>query len=71
MRTRQRIVEAISEFIDLHGYSPTVREVAAAAGISVGACYPQLEALRDNAVLTWVPETFRTLRLLDVDALVR
>ena len=50
--TRDRIVDFIRDFIAGHGYSPTVREVAEAVGLSSSGAYHHLESLRDEGVLT-------------------
>lgn len=33
MRTRERILKAVKEYIDLHGYAPSVREIAVISGV--------------------------------------
>lgn len=48
---RDRIVAYIGGYRDEHGYSPTVREIAAAVGLSSSGVYHHLEQLRKSGVV--------------------
>lgn len=56
---------AIERLTESFGYSPTIREVQEAIGhSSPSATYNTLSVLRDQGLVTWVPNTFRTLRVV-------
>lgn len=48
-----------------HGYSPTVREVAAEVGFAVTWTHTLLAALQAQGLIAWRPHTPRTLRVTD------
>jgi SOS-response transcriptional repressor LexA len=45
-------------------YSPTVREIASAIGMSVEPIHHMLTVLRDRGYITWEPNMTRTIRLV-------
>ena len=59
---REKIVAFIRAFIAEHGYSPTVREMAEAVGLSTSGVFHHLEALRAEGIVTGGPGA-RTWRL--------
>jgi SOS-response transcriptional repressor LexA len=62
-QTRDRLVEAIRQFIAEHGYSPTVRELGDLVGLkSTASVHFQLRALAIEKRITWKPEQPRTVR---------
>jgi SOS-response transcriptional repressor LexA len=62
--TRRLVLAALGAFISQHGYSPTVRELAAACGIGVSACYSHLTQLMAEGKVTEQPGRSRTLRVV-------
>lgn len=59
-----RVVSAIRDYQDCHGYPPTLRELAAAIGRSVTATRARLVRMRGQRV-DWQDNRTRTLRVLD------
>jgi len=61
---RQReVYDWVVEFCEIHGYSPTLRELCKAFGFSSpNAAVCHLEPLRKKGWLTWSPRQYRTLR---------
>lgn len=61
--TNQQIIDFIDYYINTHGYSPTVREIANAAGFkSTSTIYYRLERLRGEGKITWQYGANRTIR---------
>lgn len=59
------VVRVIGNFTDQHGYSPTVREVAAGLGLaSPGSLHEQLARMRKIGWITYEDHKPRTLRCL-------
>lgn len=70
--TRRRIVTMIRNFIDKHGYSPTVREIAAGAKLkSTKNVVDHLRRLEEDGVLTRGDRHARSVRLSDAQSLVQ
>jgi repressor LexA len=66
---QQSVLDWISGFIDVHGYSPTVREVAFAFNLkSPNAVTVHLNPLRKKGYLTWIDGKPRTIRPVEVNA---
>ena len=62
---QQSIADWIGGFIDVHGYSPTLRQMAFAFNAkTVSAIQPHLNALRRKGVVTWVEGQARTIRIV-------
>jgi repressor LexA len=59
-----RVLRYISQFIDSHGYSPTVREIGKRFRFSPNGVVCHLTALRKRGCITWVDGSARTLRVL-------
>jgi repressor LexA len=59
---KDKILAFLRSFIAEHGYSPTVREIAEAVGLSTSGTYHHLEALRAEGAITGGPGA-RTWRL--------
>ena len=51
-RARDNLVDALAQYIDEHGYSPTVRELAETVGLSPSAVHMHLEVLRGRGAVT-------------------
>jgi repressor LexA len=63
--TRERIVSAIAAYWSEHGYAPTMREVAAAAGLrSPESVHTHLQQLAAEGRIRYQPETPRSLRVV-------
>jgi SOS-response transcriptional repressor LexA len=63
--TRRRVLVALQAFINLHGYSPTVKEFATACGIAPSTCYSHLSRLMADGRVTEEPGRARTLRVVE------
>ncbi|MCL6443139.1 MAG: heme-binding protein [Alicyclobacillus sp.] len=62
---QQEIVSFIRHFAQSNGYSPTVREVGLALGISsTSTVWDQLQILRAKGAVTWVDMSPRTLKVV-------
>ena len=62
---QQAVLDWIGGFIDVHGYSPTVRQVAHAfSWASPNAASVHLGPLRRKGYLTWLDNKPRTLRIV-------
>ena len=63
--TQQRVLDAIREFQQRNGFPPTVRELPSILGLhSTATVHAHLGALQRKGVLTWIPGSPRTLRVL-------
>jgi Mn-dependent DtxR family transcriptional regulator len=61
----QRVaLKTIIRFVDRHGYSPSVREVADLLDVSVNAAHKMLGRLRNGGWVDWEDGQRRTLRVL-------
>lgn len=62
------ILEIIKEFIDENGYSPSVREIGEIAKLnSPATVHTHLTQLVKKGYITYVPNKFRTIRVLEVE----
>lgn len=52
----------IRTFIDEKGYSPTVAELAALAGVNTNALHERLMALKKKGLIKHTPEISRSVR---------
>lgn len=60
---QQSILEWIDGFINVHGYSPTLRQIAFAFNAkTVSAIQPHLNSLRRKGAITWEDNQARTIR---------
>lgn len=58
----RRVLEKILHFQEVHGYSPTIRELCDGMGLaSVSTVHCHLLNLRDQGAVTWVYNQVRTL----------
>ena len=63
---QQAVLDWIGGFIDVHGYSPTVRQVAHAfSWASPNAASVHLGPLRRKGYVTWLDHQPRTLRVVE------
>ena len=66
--TRAQVLVALGAYINLHGYSPTVRELATACGINSTTCYSHLTRLIADGKVTEQPGRARTLRVVEPES---
>lgn len=60
------VLECIRSFITEHHYAPTIAEIGQILGLrSKGTVAKHLKALRDQSLLTWQPDSERTLVITD------
>lgn len=68
MNRRDLIVDATERYIAEHGYSPTVRELAALVGLaSPSTVHAHLMSLAREGRVSWDPARPRTLRPVPVE----
>lgn len=65
---QQDVLMWISGYIDVHGFSPTVREIGSHYGFSLNGVKTHLNALRRKGYITWQDGCSRTLRVIGGDA---
>lgn len=66
---RARLVGTVAELTEAKGFAPTIRELAAELDYaSTASVYKDLVWLRDAGEVTWQPNCFRTLRLIETHA---
>jgi SOS-response transcriptional repressor LexA len=60
---RADLVRLIEEHRAIHGFSPSVRELQLATGVaSMSTTHRDLVALRDEGLIQWDPQRYRTIR---------
>jgi len=62
---RQRVLSAIRDHYALHGYAPSVRDVAEAVGVAVSTAQFQIEQLHRMGWIRRHPGRSRALVVLD------
>lgn len=63
MTTRDAVMDHVEQFVACKGFSPTVRELAAAVGLSsTSTVHAHLSALKAEGRLTWDASKPRTIR---------
>jgi repressor LexA len=65
---QQDVLQWIDGFIDTHGFSPVVREIASHYGWTTNGVAGHLKALRRKGRITWVEHQSRTIRVVRGDA---
>lgn len=66
--TDSQILESIRDFIEEHGYSPTIRELCEAVGIrSPGSMKYRIDRLRSEGMLSYDSDKPRTIRVVEHD----
>ena len=59
-----RLYHYIADYVAVHGYGPTLREMAAAMGLkSFNTAHHHLRRLREFGLVTWTPGAARTVRV--------
>lgn len=62
---KQSIYEYVSDFIEDHGFAPSLRQICKGAGVSsTSTVWKYLWMLRGEGKVTWVDRQSRTLRVL-------
>lgn len=62
--TQRRIRQCLEDFIQLHGYPPSLREIAAAVGLaSTSTVSHHLDALHAMGLVDWEPGRRRTIKV--------
>lgn len=63
---QQEMFNIIKHFIQMNGYSPSVRELALLMNLkSLSTVHAHLEKLKDKNLITWNPKTPRTIRVIE------
>lgn len=65
---QQDVLEFIDGWINVHGFSPTVREIAHHYSTTTNGVMGHLKALRRKGRITWVEHQSRTIRVVRGDA---
>jgi repressor LexA len=65
---QQDVLEFIEGWINVHGFSPTVREIASHYGWTTNGVAGHLKALRRKGRITWQEGQSRTIRVVRGDA---
>lgn len=64
-RRQSEILRAIGEYIKIHGYAPSFREIAEIVNLaSVSTVYGHLENLKRKGYISWEPTQPRTLQII-------
>lgn len=63
---QQDVLDWITGFIDVHGFSPTIRQIASHYGWTVNGVMCHLRPLRRKGAVTWLDGHCRTLRVVEV-----
>lgn len=62
--TDEEILSFISSYIEEHGYSPSMRDVANAVGLSISPTKHRLDNLRKSGEVTFEDGIARTIRVV-------
>ena len=65
---QQDVLDWISGYIDVHGYSPTIRQIGNAFGWTTNGVVCHLRPMRKKGWITWQDGEARTLRVIGGDA---
>lgn len=68
---RDGILDAIRTITNATGQSPSVREIAEVADVSVATLHAYLQRMREEGVITWTEKHHRSLQLTDQSGTVR
>jgi repressor LexA len=64
-KKQSEILAVITEYIDQHGYAPSIREIGDIMHlVSPSTVYMHLTKLKEKGLVTWEPTQPRTLRLV-------
>lgn len=61
---QQEVLSWISGYIDTHGYSPTVREIAHAFKWTINGAVCHLRPMRKKGFISWLDGHSRTIRVI-------
>ena len=63
---RSQIVEFIRDYIQTHGYSPSMNDIGEAVGLSSpNSVRGHIHKLRDEGVITITPSVARSVRIIE------
>jgi len=65
---QQEVLAWISGYIDVHGFSPTIRQIGHAFGWTVNGVVCHLRPMKKKGWITWIEGEARTLRVIGGDA---
>jgi len=65
---QQEVLLWIRGYIDTHGYSPTIREIASGFGWTTNGVMCHLRPMRRKGVVVWLDGHSRTIRVIGGDA---
>ena len=61
-----KLLNTINDFIEKHGYAPTIRELCSILNVSSPATInDKLKRLRKNGIITYEDGKSRTIKILD------
>lgn len=64
-KTDAQVVAVIRAYIDSHGYSPSMRDIAKAIGLSVSPTKRRLDLMRDKGLITFESGKPRTIKVVE------
>lgn len=62
--TDEKILSFISSYIEAYGYSPSMRDIAKATGLSIAPTKYRLDRLRESGAITFEDGMARTIRVV-------
>ena len=62
------VLDWITGYINVHGYSPTIRQIGHAFGWTTNGVVCHLRPMRKKGYVSWVDGEARTLRVIGGDA---
>jgi len=62
-RKQQEILDFIGNYYRKHGHSPSFRDISSALKVSVGTVQDHLISLQNKGMISWIPNTPRSLQL--------
>jgi len=65
---QQDVLDWITGYINVHGYSPTIRQIGHAFGWTTNGVVCHLRPMRKKGYVSWVDGEARTLRVIGGDA---
>ncbi len=61
--TSSRVYDFVAQFVEKNGYSPSLREISSAVGVTPSTVLHHLRNLASHGRVTFVPGRFRTYRV--------
>jgi repressor LexA len=66
-RRQKEVLDFITDYITIHAYPPTIREIGDSFGISVKGAYDHVEALRKKQILHMGDKRSRTIEIIKTE----